>query len=98
VNHKPPLAAQRPRRPTVALAIVIALFTTPTFAQTIPAEDITPEMRAAFEEALPYCKADAVKFCSTVVPGGGRIVQCMLQHVDELSPTCLQKIQAVTPQ
>lgn len=88
----------RPRTPMFALATVIALSATPTSAQTISAEDITPEMRAAFEEARPYCEADAAKFCRWVVPGGGRIVQCMLEHIEDLSSTCRQKIREVIPQ
>jgi hypothetical protein len=34
------------------------------------------------------CRADAEKFCKDVKPGGGRIVQCLEQHVPELSGPC----------
>lgn len=97
MSSRLPVAGQRPHTPVVVLAIVIALSATPTSAQTISAQNITPEMRAAFEEALPHCEADAAKFCSSVAPGGGRIVKCMLEHIEELSPTCQQKLQEALP-
>jgi hypothetical protein len=34
------------------------------------------------------CKADVVKFCSDVQHGGGRIMQCLKAHKDELSEGC----------
>ena len=32
------------------------------------------------------CAADYQQFCPGVQPGGGRILQCMRQHADQLSP------------
>ena len=32
--------------------------------------------------------ADYSKYCSTVVPGGGRIVQCLSQNLEKLTPAC----------
>jgi hypothetical protein len=98
VSNKLIIPGQRRRMPMVALGIVMALSATPASAQTISAQDITPEMRAAFEEALPYCEADAAKFCSSVVPGGGRIAKCMLEHLEDLSPICQEKIQEAIQQ
>ena len=34
------------------------------------------------------CRADAEKLCKGVQPGQGRIVQCLEQHVTELSGPC----------
>ena len=36
------------------------------------------------------CGADAQKFCSGVQPGGGRVVNCLKEHKDELSDKCKQ--------
>ena len=34
------------------------------------------------------CRADVVKFCADVQHGGGRIMQCLKAHKDELSEGC----------
>lgn len=38
-----------------------------------------------FREA---CMADYRKHCSGVMPGGGRIIACLGQHLSELDPIC----------
>ena len=34
------------------------------------------------------CKADVQKLCAGIEHGGGRIMQCMKAHVDEISRDC----------
>ncbi|MDR3512345.1 MAG: cysteine rich repeat-containing protein [Caulobacteraceae bacterium] len=34
------------------------------------------------------CRADVQKLCSDVQPGGGRLMQCMRDHRDQLSNGC----------
>lgn len=34
------------------------------------------------------CKDDAAKLCKGTKPGGGKIVQCLQQHEDQLSAAC----------
>jgi len=38
------------------------------------------------------CKADVVKFCDDVLPGGGRILVCLEAHEKELSPGCEEQL------
>lgn len=44
---------------------------------------------AAVREA---CKGDFQKYCKDVQPGGGRIIACLKQNRDSLTPTCQQAI------
>ncbi|WP_245257980.1 cysteine rich repeat-containing protein [Rhodomicrobium vannielii] len=34
------------------------------------------------------CKADYSRFCSDVMPGGGRIIACLKSHEKDLQPSC----------
>jgi len=37
------------------------------------------------------CKADFEKYCSGVLPGGGRVIACLEKQKEKLSPAC-QKV------
>ena len=60
-----------------------ALLTGPAFAQT------TAEREA--------CQADFEKYCAGVEPGGGRIIECLSQHLDKLTPQCQAVVKAHMP-
>jgi hypothetical protein len=38
------------------------------------------------------CQADLTKLCDGVQPGGGRIMQCLKTHKDEISAPCKSAI------
>lgn len=40
------------------------------------------------------CQEDFKKFCANVTPGGGRIIACLAQQKDKLSPACLKVVQS----
>jgi hypothetical protein len=64
-----------------ALAALVAVgFSSPALAQT------------AEEEAA--CRADFQKFCQGVMPGGGRIVACLANHKDKITPACKKVVDA----
>ncbi len=58
-------------------AVLIAGLTVPAAAQTL---DKTRVKQA--------CRGDYLQFCKGVMPGGGRILNCLGGHMNELSPAC----------
>jgi Cysteine rich repeat len=44
---------------------------------------------------MQACRADFGKFCKSVQPGGGRVVECLKQHEAELAPACKQTLGTV---
>ncbi|MTI18790.1 hypothetical protein E1162_16205 [Rhodobacteraceae bacterium RKSG542] len=43
---------------------------------------------ASASEALAVCAPDIEKLCSTVEAGGGRIISCLSEKAEEVSPEC----------
>jgi hypothetical protein len=43
------------------------------------------------------CQADFEKFCAGVEPGGGRVVECLAKHLNELTPQCQTVVKANMP-
>lgn len=51
------------------------------------------EMQKKGHEAREECKDDVIKFCSDIKPGKGRIIHCLKEHENELSPQCKSNLQ-----
>jgi hypothetical protein len=47
---------------------------------------------AALEAARAACTADLQQLCAGVQPGGGRILACLKEHRDKVSPGCRQAV------
>lgn len=45
-------------------------------------------------QAMQACRADAQKFCRDVKPGSGAIMDCLLDHQQEMSEACYQFLKA----
>ncbi len=45
------------------------------------------------DAVLTYCKDDVERLCAGVQPGGGRILQCLKSHKEEMSVGCAQGLQ-----
>ncbi|MDI4663446.1 cysteine rich repeat-containing protein [Xanthobacter autotrophicus] len=56
------------------------------------AQNISPEQAKALRTA---CEADVKKLCAGVQPGGGRLVQCLKEHKDEVTPPCQASLGAL---
>jgi len=65
----------------LGLGVVLSLLTSSAMAQS-----------QAARAAIGACKPDIARFCSAVVPGGGRIKGCMKQHLPELSEPCKEAL------
>src|SRR5581483_1084961 len=42
----------------------------------------------AVRAAVSACMGDHARLCSSVTPGGGRIIRCLAEHSAALSPGC----------
>jgi hypothetical protein len=67
----------------VSLAVLVTLA-----ASAACAQQPSPAVRQA-------CEADYHRHCAAVVPGGGRILRCLLDHDRELAPDCRAALQQV---
>jgi Cysteine rich repeat len=72
-------------------ALLLAVTGAPQAAHT--AEDFSN--RAMLREAWKDCAADRKTYCSGVAIGGGRIVNCLIENADKVSPVCRKHVDAV---
>lgn len=61
---------------------------------TLALPQVALAQTAAEREA---CQADFEKFCPGVHPGGGRIIECLAEHLNELTPECQKIVKAHMP-
>jgi hypothetical protein len=57
-------------------------------AQTAVAQKAAARLAAATAKLQTACASDLSKYCSTVTPGEGRLIFCMMAHEDKLSSKC----------
>ena len=69
-------------RLSIAVVVFAAGLSTEAFAQ-----NLTSEQRTA-------CKPDYEKYCSGVMPGGGRIIACLNKQRDSLGEACKKVLDA----
>lgn len=69
---------------SIAFVAIAAGLPTGAFAQ-----NLTAQQRTA-------CKPDYEKYCSGVMPGGGRIIACLNKQHDALSEVCKRVLDAQT--
>lgn len=76
-------------RATSAVALVSSLpFLVDANAQTSLAQNTKARISAALSKIEAGCGGDIAKYCSTVTPGDGRLIFCMMAHEDKISPKC----------
>ncbi|MCK1638113.1 cysteine rich repeat-containing protein [Bradyrhizobium sp. 157] len=75
-----------PLRATVGLFVVSAAFAGAAAAQA----QVSAQMRSEATALMRVCRADYVRLCGGVQPGGGRILACLQSHTNALSAACAQ--------
>lgn len=51
------------------------------------------DVKKRVKEFRAACEDDVLTLCGDIQPGGGRIVNCLKQHEQELTPDCKAKMQ-----
>lgn len=62
--------------------------------QAAGAQTATDGVAALVNAARAACQGDVQKLCSGVQSGGGRIINCLVQHKDSVSDACKQAVMA----
>jgi len=70
---------------TVAAACSLALFSVAVLGQVPPAQ----------AQQFAYCKADIARLCHGVRPGGGRLMQCLKAHENDLTVGCAKELKGL---
>jgi hypothetical protein len=73
----------------VLLAAAAFAVVAPALAQTQQPPPSPAEVRQAVMQA---CGAQISQFCGKVEPGGGRLLQCLKAHFQELTPQCKARL------
>ena len=73
------------RQLTAASLVAFALISLPGLARTAKAQDAP----------LKYCKEDVARLCKGVAPGGGRLIECLKQHENEVTVGCAKELKAI---
>lgn len=47
-------------------------------------------------QMMDACRADYVQHCTFVMPGGGRVMACLSDVIDQISPDCAALVSAAT--
>lgn len=79
-------APDAPRRPAPLGVALVFLMSATALSTTTRADPggISDHMQRMIAE----CRSDALRVCFGVIPGGGRVVRCMLENRDKLSGSC----------
>ena len=82
--------------PAAATRIALAVLVTAAAFGTGAAMAQQPSP-AQEREAMQACRADYETLCKGVEPGGGRILACLQQHAEKVSPGCKQALMSLKP-
>ncbi len=75
------------------LAVAIALASSPL--ASAQSQDQSTTRQQIIESLRNACSPYFEKLCSGVEPGGGRVLECLQNHKDELSDSCRTEVEKV---
>jgi Cysteine rich repeat len=84
------LHASRRSPPIFTLAAGLAAFA--AIAPSVAGAQVSTQMRSEAMALMQICRADYDRLCSGVQPGGGRILACLQNHLNQLSTACAQSM------
>lgn len=73
-------------------ALALALLMAASLAPRMAAAQELGAGRALIRSALAACGGDIARLCADVLPGGGRLAQCLTDNRAKLSPACGDEI------
>ena len=82
------MASMNMSRSIILSVFAILISGTSASAQTDAARKVEARLVAAANKIEAACGADVKKYCSTITPGEGRLVFCILANEDKISTKC----------
>ncbi len=77
------------------MVAVLSAFSVPANAETQFSKDAVAKAEAALAKVKAACAQDVKSFCSTVTPGEGRLLLCIMAHEDKMSDACFDSMLTV---
>ena len=77
---------------TAAAACFLALLPLAVSGLTAQAQQQAP---AQEQEGFAYCRADLQRLCQGIQPGGGRLMECLKAHENDLTVGCAKELQSL---
>ena len=78
-----------PRRVAKLMPLVVyATLSGTAYAQNDAMSNVLQKLMSRIEKLQSSCSEDLKQYCSTVTPGGGRLVYCLEAYEDKLSAKC----------
>lgn len=77
------------------ILVVVYLSTAPFSHLGYAASESQRQTETGSSAATHPCAGEIQRFCGNIAQGGGRIVDCLRDNKEDLSPACLQKVRQV---
>jgi hypothetical protein len=75
-------------------ALLVNFLLASAMIQVVGAQTATDGLATLVNEARAACQSDVQKLCPGIQLGGGRIINCLVQHKDSVSGACKQAVMA----